>query len=141
MEQMKIMLVDDEESLLSTTKELFEKMGFYVFTSTSGKNALEQLRTEKIDVIILDIKMPGTDGMDILQRIKKDYPLTEVIILTGHGTMKSAIEGLKRGAMDFLVKPASMKDILSKVEEAIEKIKRHKQKIISARMADSKDAV
>ncbi len=93
MEQMKIMLVDDEERLLSTTKKLFEKMGIDVFTSTSGNGALELLRTEKVHVIFLDIKMPGMDGMETLQRIKKDYPLIEVIILTGHATMESAVEG------------------------------------------------
>ncbi|SDL58141.1 Response regulator receiver domain-containing protein [Maridesulfovibrio ferrireducens] len=136
MEQMKIMLVDDEERLLSTTKKLFEKMGIDVFTSTSGKDALELLRTEDVHVIFLDIKMPGMDGMETLQRIKKDYPLIEVIILTGHATMESAVEGLKLGAMDFLVKPVSMKDILGKVEEAFEKVSRHKKKILSARMAD-----
>jgi len=137
MEQMRIMLVDDEERLLSTTKKLFEKIGIDVLTATSGKDALELLNTEEVHVIFLDIKMPGMDGMEILQRVKKDYPLIEVVILTGHATMETAVEGLKLGALDFLIKPVSMKDILGKVEEAFDKVNRHRQKILSASMADA----
>jgi len=137
MEQMKIMLVDDEERLLSTTKKLFEKIGIDVLTSTSGKEALELLKTEEVHVIFLDIKMPGMDGMETLQCIKKDHPLIEVIILTGHATTESAVEGLKLGALDFLIKPVSMKDFLRKAEEAFEKVTLHKQKILSARMSDA----
>jgi DNA-binding NtrC family response regulator len=137
MEQMRIMLVDDEERLLSTTKKLFEKIGIDVLTATSGKEALELLSTEEVHVIFLDIKMPGMDGMETLQRVKKDFPLIEVIILTGHATMETAVEGLKLGALDFLIKPVSMKDILGKVEEAFDKVNRHRQKILSASMADA----
>jgi DNA-binding NtrC family response regulator len=137
MEQMRIMLVDDEERLLSTTKKLFEKIGIYVLTATSGKDALELLKAEEVPVVFLDLKMPGMDGMETLQMIKKDYPLVEVIILTGHATMETAVEGLKLGALDFLIKPVSMKDILGKVEEAFDKVNRHRQKILSASMADA----
>ncbi|MGE4506086.1 MAG: response regulator [Desulfovibrionaceae bacterium] len=132
MEQMKIMLVDDEERLLATTKKLFEKMGIEVVVCTSGREALDILRQQEIHVVFLDIKMPGMDGMETLQCIKKEHPLVEVVILTGHATMESAVQGLKLGALDFLIKPASMKDLLEKVEEAFEKISRHKQKILSA---------
>ncbi|MBI9078919.1 MAG: response regulator [Pseudodesulfovibrio sp.] len=134
---MKIMLVDDEERLLSTTKKLFDKLGIDVLTSTSGKEALELLKTEEVHVIFLDIKMPGMDGMETLQCIKKNHPLIEVVILTGHATTESAVEGLKLGALDFLIKPVSMKDFLRKAEEAFEKVILHKQKILSARMADA----
>jgi DNA-binding NtrC family response regulator len=137
MEQMRIMLVDDEERLLSTTKKLFEKIGIDVLTATSGKDALELLKSEEVHVVFLDIKMPGLDGMETLQIIKKDFPLIEVIILTGHATMETAVEGLKLGALDFLIKPVSMKDILGKVEEAFDKVNRHRQKILSASMADA----
>ena len=136
MEHMKIMLVDDEERLLSTTKKLFKKIGIDVLTATSGKEALRLLEIEEVPVIFLDIKMPGMDGMETLQRIKKTYPLSEVIILTGHATMESAVEGLKLGALDFLIKPVGMKDFLSKAEEAFEKVTRQQQKIHSARMTD-----
>lgn len=137
MEQLKILLVDDEERLLSTTKKLFEKIGIKALTATSGQEALKILETQDVNVIFLDIKMPGMDGMETLQRIKKNYPLIEVIILTGHATMETAVEGLKLGARDYLIKPVSMKDFLSKAEEAFETVTLQKQKIQSARMADA----
>lgn len=137
MEKMKILLVDDEERLLSTTKKLFEKIGIEALTATSGAEALELLKANEAHVIFLDIKMPGMDGMETLQRIKKDHPLSEVIILTGHATMETAVEGLKLGALDYLIKPVSMKDFLGKAEEAFEKVTLQKQKIHTARMAEA----
>ena len=136
MKQMKLLLVDDEERLLSTTKKLFEKIGIEALTANSGREALELLESRDVDVIFLDIKMPGMDGIETLQRIKKTYPLSEVIILTGHATMETAVEGLKLGALDYLIKPVSMKDFLQKAEEAFEKVTRQKQKIHSARMTE-----
>ncbi len=127
------MLVDDEERLLSTTKKLFEKLGFDVFTATSGKDALDLLDREEVHVVFLDIKMPGMDGIETLQQIKQKFPFVEVIILTGHASMEVAVEGLKLGAFDFLIKPVSMKELLENVEEASAKIQRQKQRIISAR--------
>jgi len=137
MEKMKILLVDDEERLLSTTKKLFEKIGMEALTAISGQEALGILEIRDVDVVFLDIKMPGMDGMETLQRIKKAHPMSEVIILTGHATMETAVEGLKLGALDYLIKPVSMKDFLGKAEEAFDKILLQKQKIHSARMADA----
>lgn len=139
MKQLRILLVDDEERLLSTTKKLFDKIGIEAFTATSGQEALDLLKRQEVEVIFLDIKMPGMDGMETLQRIKKEYPLIEVIILTGHATMETAVEGLKLGALDYLIKPVSMKDFLRKAEEAFEKVSLQKQKIHSAQMAESSD--
>ncbi|WP_320170536.1 response regulator [Maridesulfovibrio sp.] len=133
MSNTRIMLVDDEERLLSTTKKLFEKLGFDVFTATSGKDALDLLDREEVHVVFLDIKMPGMDGIETLQQIKQKFPFVEVIILTGHASMEVAVEGLKLGAFDFLIKPVSMKELLENVEEASAKIQRQKQRIISAR--------
>ncbi len=124
-ETMTILLVDDEKRLLETTKKIFEKMGINVVTAKNGKEALEIVSTRPIDVIFLDVKMPGFDGMKALREIKRTNPLTEVIILTGHASMEDAVEGLKQGAMDFLIKPLSIKELLKKAEEAFEKVKRH----------------
>lgn len=124
-EQMTILLVDDEKRLLETTKKLFEKMNIRVFTAPGGKEALDIVRDSWVDVIFLDVKMPGIDGMTTLREIKRLNPLAEVIILTGHATMEGAVEGLSLGAMDFLVKPLSMKEMLKKAEEAFEKVRRH----------------
>lgn len=136
MKQMKILLVDDEERLLCTTKKLFEKMGIEALTANSGREALDTLASQEADVVFLDIKMPGMDGIETLQHIKKDHPITEVIILTGHATMETAVEGLKLGALDYLIKPVSMKDFLKKAEEAFEKVQLQKEKIRSARLAE-----
>ncbi|MFH1350011.1 MAG: response regulator [Pseudomonadota bacterium] len=129
MEQMKMMLVDDEERFLSTTKKLLEKKGYDVLTATSGAEALEKVRAQNIHVVILDVKMPGMDGIDTLKEIKRLYPLVEVIMLTGHATVESAVEGLKSGATDYLVKPTEVAELILKAEEAFEKRKRLEDKI------------
>ncbi len=116
-----MMLVDDEERFLSTTKKLLSRKGYDVFTATSGAEALEELRVHNIHVVILDVKMPGMDGIETLRAIKRTYPLVEVIMLTGHGTIDSAVEGLKSGATDYLTKPTDVRDLIEKAEEAFEK--------------------
>ena len=121
MEQMKMMLVDDEERFLSTTQKLLSRKGYDVLTASSGTDALEILRTHNIHVVILDVKMPGMDGIETLNAIKRNYPLVEVIMLTGHGTIDSAVEGLKFGATDYLTKPTDVQDLIEKAEEAFSK--------------------
>jgi len=135
MGKMKIMLVDDEERFLKTTSKLIEKKGYGVVTAQSGEEALEKLKPQNVHVVILDVKMPGMDGNTTLKAIKTLYPLVEVIMLTGHGTMDSAIDGLKSGAFDYLVKPADIDDIMEKAREAFEKRHRLEEKI---RFAQSK---
>ena len=121
MEQMKMMLVDDEERFLSTTQKLLSRKGYDVLTASSGSQALDLLRTNNVHVVILDVKMPGMDGIETLKAIKRNYPLVEVIMLTGHGTVDSAVEGLKSGATDYLTKPTDVQDLLEKAEEAFSK--------------------
>jgi len=129
MEKLKMMLVDDEERFLSTTQKLLARKGYEVLTATSGAEALEKLRTHSIHVIILDVKMPGMDGIETLKAIKRSYPLVEVIMLTGHATVESAIEGLKSGATDYLMKPTDVQDLISKAEEAFGKRRVLEEKI------------
>ncbi|MBN1831538.1 MAG: response regulator [Deltaproteobacteria bacterium] len=129
MEEMRIMLVDDEERFLSTTKKLLSKKGIDLLTALSGGEALEMLNSHSIHVVILDVKMPGMDGMATLREIKRQHPLTEVIMLTGHATVESAVEGLKSGATDYLMKPADIDELLEKAEEAFERRKRLEEKI------------
>ena len=121
MSKINIMLVDDEERYLSTTKKLLEKKGYKVETASSGIEALEKLKKTNIQVVILDVKMPELDGLSTLKRIKRDFPLIEVIMLTGHATVESAVEGVKLGAANYLMKPADINDITEKIEEAFEK--------------------
>ena len=132
MQKMRIMLVDDEERFLSTTKRLLEKRGVTTATAVSGVEALEKLRMENVHVVILDVKMPGMDGIETLAEIKRLYPLVEVIMLTGHGTIESAVEGLKSGAMDYLTKPADIDELIAKAEEAFERRTRLEEKIRTA---------
>ncbi|MFZ7128251.1 MAG: response regulator [Desulfobacterales bacterium] len=134
MEQMKLMLVDDEERFLSTTSKLMTKMGIDVTTASSGAEALEKLRQQAIHVVILDVKMPGMDGIATLREIKRQYPMVEVIMLTGHATVESAIEGLQTGATDYLMKPADIPDIIHKAETAFHKRQDLEGKIRVARM-------
>lgn len=121
MEQMKMMLVDDEERFLSTTQKLLSRKGYDVLTASSGSEALDILRTHNVHVVILDVKMPGMDGIETLKAIKRNYPLVEVIMLTGHGTVDSAVEGLKSGATDYLTKPTDVQELIEKAEEAFVK--------------------
>ncbi|MFH2092385.1 MAG: response regulator [Pseudomonadota bacterium] len=135
MEKIRIMLVDDEDRYLQTTKKMIEKKGIKVLTAQSGAEALETLKFQNVDVVILDVKMPGMDGNQTLKAIKTLYPLVQVIMLTGHGTMDSAIDGLKSGAFDYLVKPMDVDDIMEKIRAAYEKRLEHETKI---RIAQSK---
>lgn len=132
-----MMLVDDEERFLETTKKLLERKGYDVATALSGPEALDKLQKENIHVVILDVKMPGMDGIAALKAIKNRYPLVEVIILTGHATAESAVEGLKFGATDYLMKPTNMDDLIKKAEDAYAKRQALEEKIrvAQARMA------
>jgi DNA-binding NtrC family response regulator len=132
MEEMKLMLVDDEERFLSTTSKLLARKGFRVFTAHSGADALENLKRHNIHVVILDVKMPGMDGIATLKEIKRSFPLVEVVMLTGHGTIESAVEGLKSGATDFLSKPMDIDELIVKAKEAFEKRRRLEEKILLA---------
>ncbi len=132
MEVMKIMLVDDEERFLSTTQKLLIKKGIDVITATSGVEALEKLNHKYIHVVILDVKMPGMDGNETLKEIKRQFPLVEVIMLTGHATVESAIDGLKSGATDYLMKPTEIDELIAKAKEAYQKRLLLEEKILMA---------
>lgn len=129
MEEMKMMLVDDEERFLSTTKKLLSKKGIEALTATNGAEALEKLRTQNIHVVILDVKMPGLDGISTLKEIKRQFPMVEVIMLTGHATVESAVDGLKSGAADYLMKPIDIGEVIEKAGEAFKKRQRMEGKI------------
>jgi DNA-binding response OmpR family regulator len=129
---MQLLLVDDEKRFLSTTSKMLTQRGMKVFTATSGTEALEILIRENIHVVILDVKMPGMDGMATLNEIKSRFPLVEVIMLTGHGTIESAVEGLKSGATDYLTKPIDIEVLIAKAKEAYVKYCRLEEKIIMA---------
>ena len=134
MESLKMMLVDDEERFLATTQKLLLKKGYGVLIASSGAQALEILRTQPVHVVILDVKMPGMDGNATLKEIKRQFPMIEVIMLTGHATVESAIDGLKSGASDYLMKPADIGDLIQKAEDAYARRQNLEAKIRVAQM-------
>jgi len=134
MEKMKLMLVDDEERFLSTMCKLLEKKGYDAITAPNGSEALEKLRTHNIHVVVLDVKMPEMDGNETLRAIKRLYPMVEVIMLTGHATVESAIDGLKSGASDYLMKPTDIDDLIRKAEDAYARRQNLEEKIRVATM-------
>jgi len=132
-----ILLVDDEEAFVETMIKRLNKRGFDILSAHTGQDALDQLsRHRGIEVVILDVKMPGLDGIQTLEEIKRRFPITEVIMLTGHATVESAIEGMKLGAFDYLMKPCDMEQLSSKVQAAAQRRRTHEEKIIQARMQE-----
>lgn len=113
----RILMVDDEAQFRATTQKILQKKGFETIMAATGEEALEQL-TEKPDVVVLDVKMPGMDGHEVLRKIKERQPDLPVIMLTGHGKMPSAKEALAQGAFDYLSKPCDIDLLASKVDEA-----------------------
>ena len=120
-EPIKILLVDDEEDFVEMLSLRLEAVGEEVTPSHSGRECLQVLEDRDIDVVILDVKMPGMDGIETLQEIKRRFPLVEVILMTGHGTVESAIEGQALGAFDYLLKPADFNELMEKLEAASKK--------------------
>ncbi len=132
-----ILLVDDEIPFIEAISKRLIKRNLEVSTAFSGLEALKKLdKDSTIEVVILDVKMPEMDGIETLREIKKQYPLVEVIMLTGHATVETGLEGMKLGAFDYLLKPCDMDILLEKVEEAALKKRKHEEKIIEARMKE-----
>ena len=132
-----VMLVDDEAPFVETMAKRLAKRNLEVKTALSGQAALDTLNQKPgIDVVILDVKMPGMDGLETLQKIKAGYPLIEVIMLTAHATVESAIEGMKRGAFDYLMKPCNMERLMEIVNQATRKKRSHEEKIREARVKE-----
>lgn len=129
-----LLLVDDEKQFIETTALRLRKRGFTVFCAFSGTEALNLLAENgAIDVVVLDIKMPEPDGIETLQILKSRHPLVEVIMLTGHAAVPSAIESLKKGAFDYLAKPCDLQDLLAKAEQAAARKKDREAKILDVR--------
>ncbi len=121
MENVRMLLVDDEVDFLSTIIKRLKHRGYDVHGAASGDEALELLHRLEMDVVVMDVKMPGRDGLDLLQEIKDRWPLVEVIMLTGHASVESGIRGMELGAFDYLMKPAKLDELLQKVRQAVER--------------------
>jgi DNA-binding NtrC family response regulator len=121
----KVLLVDDEEAFVNTLAQRLKMRELNVETVYDGEQALAQVKLKEPDVMVLDLKMPGLHGMDVLKEIRKSYPKMQVIILTGHGTEKDEQEARRLGGFDFLRKPADIETLIGKIKEAYaEKLER-----------------
>jgi DNA-binding response OmpR family regulator len=111
MEKRAILVVDDEKNIRLTLSQSLEPLGIAVQTAVNGEEALQKLGKGQFGLVFLDLKLPGMDGMDVLRRIKDDWPTVRVVIITAHGTIESAVEAMKLGAVDFVQKPFSPGEI------------------------------
>ena len=122
MDHFRALVVDDEQDFLETLGKRLDKRNFDTTMVSSGEEAIEVMKKKVFDVVILDIKMPrGMDGIETLREIKKIQPLAEVILLTGHASLETSIEGMKLGAFDYLIKPIKLEELLAKMAKALEK--------------------
>jgi len=132
MEGFRVLLVDDEADFLDTLVKRMSKRKVLAHGVGSGEDAIAYLNQNEVDVVVLDVKMPGMDGIETLRAVKKKFPLTEVIMLTGHASMEVAIEGMELGAFDYLMKPVDFDDLLYKLEDAYKKKSIQENKIKKA---------
>jgi len=131
----KILLADDEKPFVETMVKRLKKRDIEIVAAHDGKEALERLAEDDgIEVVILDIKMPVMNGMTALKEIKSRHPLVEVIMLTGHATVETGIDGMKMGAFDYLMKPCDMDQLIGKVKDAAQRKRQQGQKIVEARI-------
>ena len=129
MEKFRVLLVDDELEFLDTLVKRLTKRGLNITIAKSGEEAVSVVRENKIDVTVLDVRMPGMDGIETLRKMKKIDPLMEVIMLTGHASVEVAIEGMELGAFDYLMKPADIDELFYKLQDAYKTKMLQEQKI------------
>ena len=129
MDTFNVLLVDDEVEFLETLVKRLNRRNLTVSGVNSGEKAIEALAQTPVDIVVLDVKMPGMDGLTTLKEIKKRFPLIEVIMLTGHASMEVAIEGMEQGAFDYLMKPMDIDELLYKLQDAYKKKTLHEERI------------
>lgn len=132
----RILIVDDEEKFSQPLAERLRLRDYYVTSSQTGEDAIDQIKKYNFDVVVLDVLMPGMDGIETLRKIKKIKPLTEIIMLTGHATVETAIEGMKLGATDFLMKPSETEELVSKIQKAHDRKAEQEERIREAKIQD-----
>jgi DNA-binding NtrC family response regulator len=119
--QIKLLVVDDEVRFLNTLTKRLSLRDFDVTTASSGQEALELAQFQDFDLVLLDLRMPGMSGEEVLRLFKEQHPLTEVVILTGHGSVESAVECKQAGSYMYLQKPAETTELLRMLKEAYQK--------------------
>ena len=137
METFRVLVVDDEVDFLETLVNRLRRRKLEAEGASSGEEALELMKGKPFDVVVLDIKMPGgLDGIETLREIRRIGPLTEVILLTGHASLETSIEGMKLGAFDYLLKPVKLEELMPKLAAAFEKKAAQEEKIRKAKIRE-----
>ena len=134
MKEFRVLIVDDELDFLETIVKRLKRRQVDATGIDSGIKALELLEKEHFDVVILDVRMPGLDGIETLKEMKKKRPLLEVIMLTGHASVESGVQGMQYGAFDYVMKPADINDLLEKIKAAHERKALHEEKVRETRV-------
>ena len=114
-----ILIVDDEPSILKSLEGILSDEGFEVTTASNGYEALQEIESDSPDLVLLDIWMPGIDGLETLKEIKKNHPYIQVVMITGHGTIETAVQATKLGAFDFIEKPLSIEKVIVAINNAL----------------------
>lgn len=117
----KVLLIDDEEEFTSTLAERLEIRGYKAQTASDGEQGIQAVMSQDFDIAVLDLMMPGLNGLDTLRQIKTIEPDLPVILLTGHGSTKEGMEGMRIGAVDYLMKPLDINELIEKITQATKK--------------------
>lgn len=121
MNSLHILLVDDEPDFVENLAERLRLRGFTIHTASNGSDALELMRGQQFQGVVLDVMMPGMDGLETLREIKKIDDTVEVVLLTGHARVDAALEGVRAGAFDYLIKPVDIDELSFRLQDACEK--------------------
>ncbi|MDY6988842.1 MAG: response regulator [Thermodesulfobacteriota bacterium] len=132
----RILIVDDEKEFVDSLAERLSMRDYDVTTSLSGEEATEKVKDYNFDVVILDVAMPGMDGIATLREIKKMKPLTEVLMLTGNATVETAVEGMKLGALDYVLKPCEIDELVAKIDRGYGRKAEQEERIRSVKVAE-----
>ncbi|MEZ4527314.1 MAG: response regulator [Desulfobacterales bacterium] len=138
MDKFNVLLVDDETEFLSPLVKRLGRRNLNARTASSGEEALAVLENFQSDVVVLDVRMPGMDGLETLREIKRRYPLVEVIMLTGHASIEVAMEGMELGAFDYLMKPMNIDELCYKLQDAFQNKSIQEKKIRALEAKDGK---
>lgn len=134
--KIRVLLVDDENDFVETLAERLRLRDFNVSVALNGNEAINLVKENEFDVIVLDVLMPGKDGIETLKEIKSIDQISQVIMLTGHATVKSAIQGMKNGAFDYLMKPTDTDDLIEMIKKANQLVVEHRDRIRQAEIND-----
>lgn len=129
MKSFSVLVVDDERDFLEPLVERLELRGLNAAGRDNAADGLRYLAEQPVDVVVLDVKMPGMDGLTALRQIKANHPMVEVILLTGHASVESGMEGLEQGAFDYLIKPVKLDELMERIVEA------HDRKLVLQELA------